>query len=905
MSLFQNLFANLTLSKTLKGLFCILSSLSLTAYIDLYTLNSVWSRLLVFGCFIVAWGILLWIVSRFFKTVLSPRVVFPVICTALLILLGFWNAFFPSAQETCISLTSETAGEICLCDVVVDGESIPVAKAEVVENTGWVYGKQYDNFRIWSEEDGVENCLTLRFFAEEVCLGFPYTPYAGTVTIASSAGDGGGTWDLRCPEWEEGEEVEYASFPVDCRRVYTPLECFLCGTGIFTALIGLCLMMVFVWMKFWLRLNPPQEENECSEWEFLLGKIRWNISRYASPQDIGLRLLFFINLLVIYYMLFFSSAKVAPDRSTAIFLFLLTAVSYLCLFSSLLEGYKTRRGIAFVMLMSLYASFASFGQRFFLDGNTRMHFSADGLFHIVLGTVWFVPVICLLLYVLELLSSRCRPRTESHCRRRVFWGLLVLLCLCQAVILWNFWPGSFPADCIVLMDQAVGNVPINNWHPALNAIIYRAILTICPHAGALVAVQLFFFALLVTEFLMLGYDHGVSFKILAVLGAAVSLLPNQVLFSISPVKDYPYTLALLWITYLLVRLILEPKELWKWRFLAALSLSLFLVYGFRHNGIMPFTALLLLFGWITWRHFPRVKFKLAEAGLAAVLLVITYKGPIFSLFQVSQDLSMSSYTTMLCAVASCINKDLPLSEESNAIMESILPLDQWADYYDRYWGYDMYYWRRGEENETAYPFDPSQVTAKEAFTVYLEALQKYPDVVIKDRLDGTDLLWDVQQPTDSYNIKGFYGTAIAETDHVSEYFEFGSMEPGVNYYNQSDLADFYLRKMYIPENNVFDMLLWRAGVYLILLMALGLFWWKNQMKTLFSAAVPLLGQLVGLVLVLYHQSYRYISAVQSLTLALVFCSVCLRGAQTAKAYSQLETEKPSSENREANKTERN
>lgn len=37
--------------------------------------------------------------------------------------------------------------------------------------------------------------------------------------------------------------------------------------------------------------------------------------------------------------------------------------------------------------------------------------------------------------------------------------------------------------------------------------------------------------------------------------------------------------------------------------------------------------------------------------------------------------------------------------------------------------------------------------------------------------------------------------------------------------------------------------------------------------------VPLLGQIAGLVLVLYHQSYRYIAAVQILTLALVFCSL--------------------------------
>lgn len=89
---------------------------------------------------------------------------------------------------------------------------------------------------------------------------------------------------------------------------------------------------------------------------------------------------------------------------------------------------------------------------------------------------------------------------------------------------------------------------------------------------------------------------------------------------------------------------------------------------------------------------------------------------------------------------------------------------------------------------------------------------------------------------------------------------------------------------------MFDMLLWRSGAYLILLMILGVFWWGNRMKGLIWAAVPLLGQIAGLVLVLYHQSYRYISSVQILTLALLFSSVCLRNAEAAAGKPEERTE---------------
>ena len=184
------------------------------------------------------------------------------------------------------------------------------------------------------------------------------------------------------------------------------------------------------------------------------------------------------------------------------------------------------------------------------------------------------------------------------------------------------------------MIQAAGLHQITDWHPVLHTLFYRLILSVWPRAGALVAVQLFLFALLTAKFLMLGYDAGVPFRLLAVLGAVFSLLPNQVLSGISPLKDYAYMLALLWGTYLLIRLALDPELLRKRWFLTAMPVSLFLIYGFRHNGVVPFLALLLLFGWMTVRHFPRVRFSLAAVSLASLLLAAAYKGPLFRMLGV-------------------------------------------------------------------------------------------------------------------------------------------------------------------------------------------------------------------------------------------------------------------------------
>lgn len=892
MNTFKSLFTAVTSSKILNALACIFPSLYLTAYINSYILRFTWSRLLVFGCTFTVCVVIAHVVRRFYRS-FSPITVLISIIAAVLILIRYEDIFFPSVQETFVTLTAETTGEICLCDIVVDGENIPVGQAQVVENSGWSYREQYDNFMIWPEENGVANHLTLRFFAGEVRLGFPYTPYAGSVTIMSSAGSHD-TLDLRCPELSEGESVTYADFSMDCQRVYSPLEQLLYGTGILTIISFLFSFLIhavgLVWQRSQVReeillllRNRRNPDKQSQDNAFQPDKDCQDFPVSSATLRPGVKLTFLFVLCAAHYELFFTSSQIGSNTATVGFLTVLIAISYRCLTSALarclLKKYKMPGTIAFVIIIALYASFASFGQRFFLDGNTRIHFSEKGLLILLSGTLWFIPIIYLFLFGLERLALSLKSKTSSPrlYRHLAFWAMLTILCFIQTIILWNFWPGGFASDSIDILSQAAGIYNIASWHPPLNAILYRLILAICPKAGTIVAVQLFFFALLCTKFLMLGYDYGISFKVLAFLGILFNLLPNQVISGICPVKDYLYLLALLWETYLLIRLILNPKELLRWQFLLALSLAMFLIYGFRHNGIVPFAALLVLFIWITIRHFPQSKLRLVIVSLSSILMIAAYRGPIYSLLHVSQGAHMSPYITMLCAAASCINKGLPLSEESSAIMESVLPLEQWGTYYNRYAGHDPYYWGRGDLADK-YPFDPTQITAKEAFRVYLEALCKYPDVVIKDRLDGTDLMWDVHRPTDSFNTKGFLDVTLSAENHLESYFDLSKIEYGVPYHNPSPLAGAYRTTVNTSIDSIWDILLWRSGIYLILLMILVLFWWRNQMKLFLWAAVPLLGEIAGLSLVMYHQSFRYVHSIQVLTLVLAFCSIFLHNA---------------------------
>ena len=576
-----------------------------------------------------------------------------------------------------------------------------------------------------------------------------------------------------------------------------------------------------------------------------------------------------------FVFLFFTSERIQPTHLTQGFLLLLTVASVWCFNrkSGCMEKYRTKGSRAAIGIIAVYASLASFAQRFFLDGNTRMHFSLPGLFYVLSGILWFIPVIWLLLFALEWLSARPRTLPKPGSRKKALCVLLIALLLCQVFVLWVEWPGGLPADSVDQLHQALGDYGMSDSHPFLHTLLERAILTVIPHPGAITAVQLLLFSLVLCAFLMMGYDRGMPLPLLVFLGCFFELMPNQVLSWTNVLKDFPFTLALLWGTYLLLQLALDTPRSRKWPFYVCLALDIFLVSLLRHNGAAPAAAMIVLCIVLTVRRYEQVKLRALTAAVLAAVSFGVFKGPVMTALNVAPTV-LSPYTTLFCAVGSCVNKDLPLSEEADAILEKALPLEDWRDYYARYYGHDYYYYQRPAGSV---PYTPTEVTTPEILRVYGEALCKYPDVILKDRIDGCDVLWDVVQPEDGYTAKSF--CFIYSFDELGQYVNIedyrddsGNLLP----YKQNFFTKAYLRLTGTPRNSVVDVLLWRTGAYLIAFWVLLLFWRKNGMQRFRSAAVPFLGNLIISVLYVYHQSFRYVYFVQVCVLALLFATVVCR-----------------------------
>ena len=591
--------------------------------------------------------------------------------------------------------------------------------------------------------------------------------------------------------------------------------------------------------------------------------------------------IFTVLELALYFVIFHCIPAVKPTTGTKLFLALISLFAgfvfslFISRYDEKLIKYRKKSYGAAIALVSVYASLASFAQRFFFEGYSRMHFSLAGLVCCFLAAFWFVPVICLLLWTMETLSVN---KGEEKYKGKFFFISFGIYCAWQAVVLMAFRPGGFPPDSVSQLFQAIGYERIYDWHPALHTLYFRLILKLGGNRAVLInAVQMLAFAALTAGFVSLFVRWGCK-KWAALLGGLVFLmLPANVLSEISAVKDFPYALSLLWATLCLCKIAGDIKSGCKFSNLAQLSIAIFFIFGFRHNGVIPAAFILILCVILTVKLFGAVKFRLLLTVLAALAMMLIYKGPVFSLFDVAPN-TASPYTTMLCAVGSCVNQGLPLSDESVEILESVMPLEDWGKYYSRYEGHDKYNWGRGEDAT----FNTEHITAKMAFRVYLEALFKYPDVVIKDRMDGMDIMWDVHNPTDSFNEKSF--DTIYFMPYSEVFFNIEGLEEK-GYYQYavpSKLADAYRETKDLSIYSGLDMLTWRTGSYIIFMLAVLIYICANDKKRLLWAAVPLGGNIFGLLFLLYHQSFRYVHALQPMILALAIAAVLIKSGSAKK-----------------------
>lgn len=215
-----------------------------------------------------------------------------------------------------------------------------------------------------------------------------------------------------------------------------------------------------------------------------------------------------------------------------------------------------------------------------------------------------------------------------------FYAAMAVLILTGQLLYWlAYYPGGFNLDAYGQWDQVHGLTGLNNWHPVLTTALYWLLTRICDSLAFCIFVQITAFSLSASYLLAFLREVGVPKTLLVIAGIYIAFNPAIAMNNICLFKDVPFTIALIWATVMLMKIVLS-KGAWLERplhlvLLGACMLALALI---RHNGIF---FIFPVFVCLAFFYRPATK-RVLLTSLAFVVSLVLIQGPLFSALSVEK-----------------------------------------------------------------------------------------------------------------------------------------------------------------------------------------------------------------------------------------------------------------------------
>ena len=514
---------------------------------------------------------------------------------------------------------------------------------------------------------------------------------------------------------------------------------------------------------------------------------------------------------------------------------------------------------AFLLLAAAYITFALWGRDMFLKGVLVEITAINAVIfvHLWLLTITIIYA-CLFLfeYVVHRNAKRIYPdRGQIRIFRVTSFVILAAIFIIECA---GMAPANFTSDGVDQWIQALGYIPIYNYHPAIHTIFLRICSWIYPSPLSVTIAHGLLLSYIMSSILALFYKKGGRVVPLLLFGALIAVLPNTVAMITLISKNTLFAILMLWMVYLAFMMFEDVKVFFERPQMVLQLISvLAAAHMVRYNA---FTVLPVVFGMLVYfsvRYWKMLKLKPMLCMAATIALIWTIQGPVYDSFQVVRSKSdanapLSPLTTPFVVALKC---DIPLPEDTLEYLEKILPLDEYAKRYNPY--RNILYFSEPQPNYSA-------VTVTEAFQHYMRLLTDRPDIAIKDRLDQTNLLWDVFKhsgvPNDKYAL-GIWGN-LALKEYIAlepQTFIPERQKSEVNYGVGNSILTtalvYYIA--YAAKTSFLDSIFWRNGLYVVMMLVIAvLSLYKRDYKVIAMLMIPF-GVLCTLLLAISYQIYQY------------------------------------------------
>lgn len=307
-----------------------------------------------------------------------------------------------------------------------------------------------------------------------------------------------------------------------------------------------------------------------------------------------------------------------------------------------------------------------------------------------------------------------------------------------------FYPAVMSRDSLVQWEQITA-FQFEDWHPFFHTLS-QWLLTRFWFSPAIVALtQMAFLALVIALSMHYLRKKGVSTAFLFIIALFYGLHPVIASYSVTLWKDVPFSIAVFWLSYLAIRIVHSRGQwLFVWKNRILLSLSLWLSFFFRHNGIAPVSGFLI--GLILFYAYPwgRFRWQRIRSVIIVVLLFLSFvylvKKPLWKSFAVEGGFPGINYG-ITHQIAAVVYHGGELTDKEWEFLKNVLPRSYWKRLYDPYQSGDLLYLK-------AIPFIKAK--QKEYFKVWYGIFQRYPKIMAQHIVQSASLIWRISYPEKSY-----------------------------------------------------------------------------------------------------------------------------------------------------------
>ena len=511
-----------------------------------------------------------------------------------------------------------------------------------------------------------------------------------------------------------------------------------------------------------------------------------------------------------------------------------------------IKSYNKKQKLMF-LISSLYISFSFVGKYLIENSNLKII-----IFYLIISLFIYQMIPILINKIIDI-KKRLYKKNENTIKLK--YHRIFIICISVIILLiYKFLlsPYIFVTDSYMQAADIFNN-RLSNWHPYIHTLILKIFYTIFGNFNSFICFRIIIYSLLLNKILFYFNNKGLKLKYVYLIAILFTLFPVNAIVIITLLKDVDFVIALIALSFYLYLIVndFDNFKLCKINYLILLILLICVAF-FRHNGIY----ISIIIG--TFLFLLSIKKKQVIISITIILFIITafvIKGPLYKKLNVKDIPKNLDIATIIHGLDYIIveNKTEYNQETYKYLTENILSEKDFKKYYDKYNIDILLHYDEIEDNKK---LRNKTINKEKIIKIYLKQFLKSPIYLLKDRLYGTDIIWNVAED-DKINVLKY-----------QLYYDEFNYEYAKNIHAEGTKRNKFIEKILeiISTNDLFNILFFRVGIYIDMLILLINYNVIMKHKKTIVILLPLAINIITLFIAMHYQAFRYVWMIPSITI---------------------------------------